>query len=234
MNLKQTSLDEWVDFLENYDLDRRGIGTMYANQPLEDYLQGEVIVFYFEETIYISSYQMSFNFDEEEFWKSSVIRFYQPGDWLSEEVDHISIRNILSQIEEMPEIYIFQNLTEVLPATDDEPENYLFRNPRPYEYPVMLYFREQGVKAYYLFRLLREGQNEDAWINDLQLCPTLENTISLDLTLSGDPITEERPDSESWSTPEEAFGLYMDTEALIAFFLDNPDGCVNVYGNRDE
>jgi len=230
----ETTFDETIVFVEETGFDRRELDTIYAPMPLNEYISGGTFVFYFVENAHPYDFLIEFGFTENDFLKGIHMNFYQPSDWLSSEFDRVSFRSIISQIEEKPEIYIAQIIQEVISATEDTPENYFFRNPRPYEYWVTLFFRDQGVKVHYLFQLVREEENEEAWINDLQLCPTLENTISIDLTLSGEPITEDPPNPESWATPEDSFGLYMDTEEFVQFFIDNPDGCLNVYANRDQ
>ena len=132
-------------------------------------------------------------------------------------------------------IRIFQNIREITPNIETTPSYLQSINSRSDEYTITLYDQEHRIRISYLFRLIQQeiGENEMG-INTWQLCPNLDHTISIEMLLLGEEIVEDLPNPQYWSIPEDSFGLYMDTEEFVQFFIDNPDGCLNVYANRDQ
>jgi hypothetical protein len=208
----KTTLDEIVDFAKRNDLNRQWKLSMYASSlTFQKYIElGERIVLDFLPTYYdpADNVEVSFGFDDENVLTLTRVQFKQPNEWLNSKANSVGMPQILSQLEEIPEVYISWGSNTVL-------SNFL----------VILVYRDRNSEIAYSFDLANDGSG-NAVLG--QLCLNLNRTVNITLMLNYfESDVEQLPTKmDAFRTPEDAFGI--STQEFVDFFRENPAECLDI------
>jgi hypothetical protein len=150
------------------------------------------------------------------------VTFYDPFNWLSPDIQRITLPGVLSQLNKTPEIYLF---------TDDIGQ-WGFN-----DIDFQLIDDELGFMVRYTIdvsqRQTRPLEAYSDYGETLNLCLGITETKNIQMTIQ-DPETEGAvsrrvPGAENnprYHTIEETLGV--DTDTFVQFFIENPDGCLEV------
>lgn|GEM_PF-1811317 len=236
----ETTLDEITRFVEQNEFDRSWRESeIYSPYPLSNFIESEGLSFQFQ-TIdqwgqpVLQNFNISFSFDTQDQLLSTRIVFYHPSEWLVTEEDRISFLSLLKQIEETPDIYLFENIEILIPATENRPSAILDSvNPRFTEQPMIVVFPDQGVRVSYIFQLENDLAGNGSFdVETLRFCPDFEHTLSVEIRLG--EVDDMPPDNEYYATPEEFYDISMSSEEFVDFFRENPEGCLNLFETESE
>jgi hypothetical protein len=211
---EKASINEIMAFIEDNDLDRRWEIPPYTF-TLDEHLRfGEPLLFDFQDSYNDVAYSVliSFGFDSD-LLKGISIKFYNLNEWVNSKVENISLPQVVSQTEEIPEVYVTSSPNATLAR-----------------YTIILIFREANIQIVY-FLDLSGDHPPHVWVE--QLCLNLERTRYVDLNLNyieADFATNP-PNVENFITPEEAYGI--STEEFVQFFRDHPDECLDIAAYKE-
>jgi hypothetical protein len=210
----KTTLDEISRFLLQHKFDRHWKESIYSDIPFEDFISFEQIVLYFQDNSILGEFAMSFGFDTDNMLSGMRIRIDHPGEWLSPELDHISLSKVLNQIDETPEIYIAEN-----PST--------FRIS---DYNLTALFRRTGIEARYMFDLSQDNPI-NVPLEALRLCLDITRTETIQLSIYDTSDREPFPDF--YKMPENAYGIGISTEEFVQFFREHPSECLDIEAYKE-
>jgi hypothetical protein len=234
----ETTLKEIAAFLQSIDFERHWEQSIYSSLSLENFISAESLAFFFQDstslgTNFLYNFGISFTPDENGILRFTTVRFYNPIGWLISEADRISFLSLLDQIEETPDVYLFENIEILTPATEDITARITESvNPRVNEQSMIVVFPNQGVRASYIFQL-EYDLNENGFMNvqTLRLCPDFEHTLSVEMRLG--EVSDEPPDNQYYVTPEEFYDIGISTEEFVEFFRENPNDCLYLFANAE-
>ena len=227
----ETTLDEIQHFLEETGFDRSWRESRYSEYPLDQYLRwGEVFILQFDwgRNFDGGNFWIAFDFDANDVLASMDIKFEGEDSWLSPETNPVTLPHMLSQGNDIPEIYV---------ATDSL--NQLFIN----NIALLLIDDEAGVMVSYHIDVLDVQPDPINWdAFTLRLCFGLAQTTYISIQLRSpdaepaishnvrDSINPE--EGPGYHSLEEVFGI--DTETFVQFFRDNPDECLDLSEYTDQ
>jgi hypothetical protein len=232
--LGETTLDEITSFVEQYEFDRSWRESeLYSPYPLSNFIDGEGFSMQFQTLDrrgqpVLQNFSFSFSFDIEDRMRHVRVSFNHPNEWLIAEADGISFLRLLDQFEETPDVYLFENIRNLIPATEDSRAMIDSVNPRVTEQPIIVAFPSRGVMASYIFQLdfdLNDERSLDA--ETLRLCPDLDHLLNAEVRLG--TVSTEPPNNEYYQLPEDVYEIGMNTEEFVEFFRENPADCIRLF-----
>jgi hypothetical protein len=150
------------------------------------------------------------------------VEFYDPSSWLSPDIQRITLPGVLAQLDKTPEIYLFT----------DSLGQWSFK-----DIDFWIIDEELGFMVWYTIDVsqhqTRPLEARADYGETLNLCLGLTETTNILMTIQ-DPETEgavnqglHHPENNlPYHTLEETLGV--DTDTFVQFFIDNPDGCLEV------
>ncbi len=206
----ETTVNEIIKFLQETGFDRDWYESGLS-LTLEEYLRaGEPFGLDFLDTQVRQIYTFSISFVvERNQLNSMLLTFSAPDEWLLREANRIGFPFVLAQLETLPMIFITGLSTDLNLA-------------------MHVIYKDSGIWFAYRFNLLGNPPSEEP-----SLCFSIEQTRSIRLRLStpGDEgfIREyEGLRDDTQLTLYSFEDLYnIDTKTLKAFFVSNPEGCLD-------
>jgi hypothetical protein len=211
-DIGETPEDEWLSFLADTELDS-GYAEFYLDEAMER--RGGDIQYYLVRPFV--DFRIGFGLEEANL-SYLIASFYDANDWLSSNIETITLPGVLAQLEETPDIYM---KTDSLGQWSwGQMDFYLISD-------------EAGLVIWYTIDTSNHLANPIENIGDpLLLCLGIPETTFIQFRIQDPSATpsfreqmhvEEIPELH---TLDETLGI--DNETFIEFFRENPDGCLEV------
>lgn len=205
----KSTIETVLTFLQRNDFDR---SWQELGEPvtLERYARaGETFGMEFEYPLRteVDSFWIWFDFDDKGSLLESIsMTFNGPLIWLPPEVDRVTLPKILTRMNSVPEIYISDK-------------------SRPSDISMLVVYPEEGVEITYSFDLWDDTRDRvvPLCFNRMQTGRIHINIHSPDNELYVEELNSIR-ESEHRESFAEFFGY--DVASLIAFYTEQPDGCI--------
>jgi hypothetical protein len=214
----ETTRNEVLNYLQKNGLDAIWQQFRQYYPTLETYLaDGQGIIFNFLSADRRTRGGFSVKFGLDNRLRAMHINFVRPDAWLTSDLHWVDLPTVLAEVQFQPEVYI------------------LWASTRS-DYTVVLLYKEERMQFTYNFNLSQD--NPTTQYTDF-LCLNIERTRSIDILLrvgEGALLNIARANSyhstPAYYTPEDLLGI--PTEDFVQFFIDHPNGCLDVSTYRDQ